>query len=110
MIIEDEPQLFGAPPGDTRAASLHITKSTTGRMRVSLMVHQVNRKDLLTLDVTVGQDQGLGTVIGALTPLLHRMDNLSVKFARRSLWAVHNRLGAMGYEVRIEHCGKCPPH
>lgn len=108
--MQDEPQLFGAPPGDARATSLSITKSTTGHSLVTLYVHPENRRDLLTLDVTVAPGQGLSTVIGAMMPLLHRTDNLSVKFARRSMWAMHNRLGAMGYEVRIEHCGKCPPH
>lgn len=105
-----EEQLFGAPPGDCRAASISISKGAGGRHLVTLYVHPVNRKDLLVLDVTATEEQGINTVLGAMVPFLMRASTSSVNFARRTMWAIHNRLGSMGYEVRIEHCGREPKH
>lgn len=108
-IIEAE-QLFGAPPGKTKGVTLQITAFDRGAWGVWIMVHPINRQKALNLRVTCTEEQGIGTVVGALIPLLNRSSNLSVNFARRSLWAVHNRLGMMGYEVQIDGCGREPNH
>lgn len=109
MVMIDE-QLFGAPPGDIRAMTLSITKYGEDRWGVTFFGHPTNRKDLLELRVTVEPGQGIGTVIGAFVPLLSRADAASVRLTRRSLWAIYGRLGRMGYEVAIEHCGAEPRH
>lgn len=105
-----EEQLFGAPPGDCKAATLSIVNYEGNRTGVSLLVHPINRRDLLELDVTCTEEQGISTVVGAMVPLVMRANRSSVNFCRRSMWAIHNRLGAMGYEVRIRHCGTEPKH
>lgn len=105
-----EEQLFGAPPGACNAASINTYDYGGNRVGVVIVLHPINRKGLLSLRVTVTGDQGLNTVIGAMIPLMHRGPSVGVNFARRALWAMHNRLGAMGYEVEIKNCGREPKH
>lgn len=106
MMIEE--QLFGAPLGDVNGVTLGITKYDGGRWGVGISVHPLNRKGLLTLQVTATEEQGIAQVIGAMVPLMSRANHLSVTLARRTLWALHNRLGAAGFEVEVRNCGHDP--
>lgn len=109
MLQQDE-QLFGAPPGALRALSLQITSYDNDRWGVWLLGHQTNRRQMLEFRVTVNHGQELHTVIGALTPLLQRSGTISVNGCRRHMWALHSRLGRHGYEVSITGCGAQPKH
>jgi hypothetical protein len=108
MDTMDEPVLFGAPPGKVSAMSMQISSFEEGRWGVTLMVHQKNRKPLMTLYVVCQPEQGVAQVLGAMAPMLHRADHLGVSLARRTLWALHNRLGTAGYEVSLRNCGTEP--
>lgn len=105
MTLYDE-QLFGAPPGDLKGITLGMSWNHDGRGSVVLNGHPVSRRQLLTVTVNFDDRAKTTSIIGALTPVLHRASAADVRYLRRQMWALHNRLGAQGYEVGIANCGR----
>lgn len=101
-----EQELFGAPLGDLRALSLMISWLDDGQGEVVVFVHQRNRSALLKLRVTFSSRDQVAHIVGSVIPLLQRCSMMSVRAARASMWAIHNRMGKEGFEVHIENCGK----
>lgn len=109
MTLQDE-QLFGAPPGDLVGVTLGVSFHDTGSVTVVLHGHTVMRQKLMTLRVRHDDKANTSSIIGALTPILVRASGMTAAGMRRHLWAAHNRLGRLGFEVSIENCGREPKH
>lgn len=103
-----EQELFGAPLGQLRALSLIISWSDEGHGEVIVYAHQRNRSQLLKLEVRYSRRDQVAHIVGSIIPLLQRCSLVSVRAARASMWAIHNRMGKEGFEVHIENCGQSP--
>jgi hypothetical protein len=107
MLDHEEMLLFGVAPG--RVTTLVLQSSVSDAVRTIWVTGKAdNRRTEMTLTIRMPQEQSVGEVFGAMMALILRSTDISSGLWRRTLWAIHNRLGREGYEVEIRHCGKDP--
>jgi len=108
MVQHEEEPLFGAPPG--QIIELDVALSHHDALsRVRIQGRPENRRQPYRLDVLVEREsRNIAAVLGMMVPVLIRGRAMRGDLLRRSLWAIHNRLGEEGYDVTITGCGRPP--
>lgn len=107
--LQDE-QLFGAPPGIIEGITFAVGLGTCELKSVIFYGHTAMRNKPMQVSVMTRHVEDLSTIVGKFTPLLLRSGGMSTNHLRRTLWAIHNALGRLGYEVSIDNCGREPKH
>lgn len=108
MTISHEPQLFGAQADFVEAATLSHCHIEGDRWRTDVVVSVHNRREMMRLTIWSINGPQLHNATGRLVPVMMRTGTMSPSLARRTLWALHNTFGEMGFEVSIAHCGRDP--
>jgi hypothetical protein len=108
VTIAEEPQLFGARADYVAGVTLSHVQKDRDLWRCDVVVQVHNKQPLMRLTICSLDKEQLHTVTGRMVPLMMRTGSLSPSLARRSLWALHNALGSMGFEVQLANCGQDP--